>query len=103
MIKTFGRLSAKKNLFRRLQFPALQVLAEARQYLHKVAGPVAKIKLVDENLVPGVAARAGRARQAENESRFRAARERAALDRGRSDLLHRYLMEDSGKALHLFL
>src|ERR1700692_4341070 len=41
-----------------------QVLVEARHDLDEVARPVAVVELVLEDIVPGVAARAGRARRA---------------------------------------
>ena len=63
-----------------------QVLVEPRHQLDEVAGPVAVIELVHQDFVPGVAAGAGRARQAEDEGRVRDARGGARLDGGRTDL-----------------
>ena len=45
---------------------AFQVLVEARHDLDEVARPIAIVELVDEDVVPAVAARAGRAGQGED-------------------------------------
>src|SRR5205823_14115820 len=42
------------------------VLAQPRDQLGEVAGPVADVELVDQDVVPAVAASTGRARQAED-------------------------------------
>ncbi len=51
-----------------------QVLVEARQDLDEVAGPVAVVELRRQDLVPGVAAGAGAARQREEVGAVRHAR-----------------------------
>src|SRR5262249_57191432 len=51
---------------RALGFGAAQMLVEARHDLDEIAGTVAIVELVQEDLVPGVAAGAGRARPAED-------------------------------------
>ena len=64
---------------RALRLGPAQMLVEPRHDLDEIAGPVAVIELVHEDLVPGVAAGAGRARQAEDDrSRRRRRRWRAS-------------------------
>ena len=72
-----------------LRLGAAQVLVEPRHQLDEIAGPIAVVELVHEDFVPGVAAGAGRAGQAEDEGRVGDARGRARLDRRRADLRRR--------------
>src|SRR5579871_903211 len=106
MITTFLRGSELKSRSEKLHrlfllnFRPPQMFIEARQNFHEIAGPVAKIELVHENFVPGIAAGAGRAGKAKNKGRIGGARGSAALDRRRADLAERNLMEGDGKSVH---
>ena len=87
----------------RLSFAPAQMLVEPRHDLDEVAGPVAVVELVHEDLVPGIAAGAGRARQAEDIGRAGDARGRAGLDRRGADLGVAHHQEQGREAVHALL
>src|SRR5437764_8073005 len=104
-ITTFVRASAvnrrsenRGRLFLRLR--PLQVFAQSRQDFDEVAGPMAKIELVHEDFVPGIAAGARRSRQAENKRGVGGAGGGAALDRRGADLAEGNLMEGGRESVH---
>src|SRR5258708_17697014 len=66
---------------RTLRLGAAQMLIEPRHDLDEIAWPVTIIELVHQNVVPGVAAGARRARQAKDVGRAGDARNGAGLDR----------------------
>src|SRR5262249_24294429 len=91
--RTHRRLRAEQNGAasgaldgRALGFGTAQMLVEAWHDLDEIAGTIAVVELVQQYLVPGVAAGAGRARQAEDVGPAGHARGRACLDRRGADL-----------------
>src|SRR5438552_7801696 len=88
---------------RPLRLPPAQVLVEARHDLDEIAGAVAVVELVQQNFVPGVAAGAGRAGQAEDVGRAGDAGGGAGLDRRGADLGLAHQDKHRRKTLHAFL
>src|SRR5580704_17143732 len=88
---------------RALRLRPAQVLVEPRHDLDEVARPVAIIELVQQDLVPGVLAGAGRARQTEDVGRVGDARGSARLDRRGADLRKADHQEQRREAVHLLL
>src|SRR3984893_10732486 len=80
-----------------------QVLVEPRHDLDEIARPVAVIELVHQNLVPGVLAGAGRARQAEDIGRAGDAGRGARLDGRGADLREAHHQEQRREAVHLLV
>ena len=68
------------------------MLLQPRHDLDEVAGPVAVVELPLEDVVPGVAAGAGRARQAEDVGALRDARRRRATGSSRSPIFSNEIM-----------
>ena len=79
------------------------MLVEPRQDFHEIARSVAIIELVRQDLVPGVLAGAGRARQAEHISRVGDAGGSARLYRRGADLLLTHQQEQRREAVHALL
>ncbi len=79
------------------------MLVEPRHQLDEIARLVAIIELIDEDVVPGVLARARRPRQAEDIGRPRDARRRPRLDRRGADLLEAHEQEEGRERVHLLL
>src|SRR5262249_660116 len=88
---------------RALGFGAAQMLLEARHDLDEIAGTVAIVELMQEDLIPGVATGAGRARQAEDVGAPGNAGGRARLDRRGADLRLAYHQEHRGETVHALL
>src|SRR5262249_57582684 len=79
------------------------MMLEGRDDRDEIAGTVAIVELMQEDLVPGVAAGAGRARQAEDVGAAGNAGGRARLDRRGADLGLAYQQEHRGEAVHALL
>src|SRR3989475_5273998 len=104
--KTAEQIKASKDaaLHRRaFGFGAAQMLVETRHDLDEIAGTVTVVELVQKDLVPRVAAGAGRARQAEDVGAAGNASGRARLDRRGADLGLADQQEHRGEALHALL
>src|SRR5579862_94105 len=67
--------------------PFVAMLVEARHQLDEIAGAEAVVELVPQNVLPGIAAGAGRAGQREEVGAAGDAGGRPRLDRRRADLL----------------
>src|SRR6266700_7088461 len=78
---------------------ATQMLIQARHDLDEVARAIAIVELMHEDLVPGIAAGAGRARQAEDIGRAGDTRGRARLDRRGADLGMTHHEKERGEAI----
>src|SRR4029079_314356 len=76
------------------------MLVEARHDLDEIAGPVAVIELVHQDLIPAVTARARRSWQAEDVSGAGNAGRRAGLDRRGADLGVADHQKQRGEAVH---
>src|SRR5437764_9165085 len=85
------------------RLPAPQMLVEPRHDLDEIAGAVAVIELVYEDLVPGVAAGPGRTGQAENVGRAGNAGGGAGLDRRGADLGVAHQKKQPRERLHAFV
>src|ERR1700723_2885167 len=79
------------------------MLIEPRHDLDEVTGSIAVIELMDQNLVPGVTAGAGRTRQAEDVGGAGDPRGCPGLNRRRSNLLKADHQKERRKRIHLFL
>src|ERR1700734_1475632 len=78
------------------------MLIEPRHDLDEVTGSIAVIELMDQNLVPGVTAGAGRAWQAEDVGGARDPCGCPRLNRRRSNLLKADHQKERRKRIHLF-
>src|SRR3954467_7712004 len=101
-MKTTG-VSPRQLRGRALGLGAAHGLVKTRHQLDEITRPETVVELVDEDLVPGVAARARRARQAEDEGRARHAGGRARLDGRRTDLRMADHVKRGGETVHPLL
>src|SRR5258707_14663475 len=85
---------------RTLRLGAAQMLIEPRHDLDEIARPVTIIELVHQNVVPGVAAGARRARQAEDAGRAGDARSSAGLDRRSTRLALAHHQKQRRESVH---
>src|SRR5262249_52702270 len=80
-----------------------QVIVKPRHDLDEIAGPVAVVELMHQDLVPGVAAGTGRAWQAEHIGAAGNARSGAGLDGRGADLGLTHQQEHRRKTVHTLL
>src|SRR5262249_5703264 len=88
---------------RAFRLGAAQVLVEPRHDLDEIARPITVVELVAQDLVPGVAAGAGRGRQTDDVSRAGDSGGGTRLHRRGADLAEAPHVEDGGEALHALL